>query len=211
MKLYVIAATIGEIEPLIETTINTDYKLIITGVGAMAATYQLTKMIREDKPDLIIQAGLAGSFEEGLSLGSVVVVNRDRFADLGVEENSKWIDIYDLGLAQANEEPFKDGWLRNENKSLNRFGYAQVSSITINEITTMPKRISLLREKYNASIESMEGAALHYVCLLEKIPFIQLRAISNRVGERDKGKWKIKPAIENLNNALIKIMENAAL
>ena len=34
----------------------------------------------------------------------------------------------------------------------------------------------------------MEGAALHYACIMEHIPFIQLRAVSNFVGERDKNK-----------------------
>jgi futalosine hydrolase len=35
----------------------------------------------------------------------------------------------------------------------------------------------------------MEGAALHYTCLMEKIPFMQLRSISNYIAERDKSKW----------------------
>jgi futalosine hydrolase len=54
----------------------------------------------------------------------------------------------------------------------------------------------------------MEGAAFHYVCLLERINFLQLRAISNRVGERDKSKWKLKESIENLNKELLNIIEN---
>jgi futalosine hydrolase len=45
----------------------------------------------------------------------------------------------------------------------------------------------------------MEGAALHYVALMEKIPFLQLRSLSNFVGERDKNKWLMKEAIINLN------------
>ncbi len=48
----------------------------------------------------------------------------------------------------------------------------------------------------------MEGAALHYVCLQEQIPFVQIRSVSNYVGERDKTKWKMKEAIENLNTEL---------
>ena len=52
----------------------------------------------------------------------------------------------------------------------------------------------------------MEGAALHYVCLQEKVPFIQLRAISNYVGERDKSKWKMQEAITNLHNELLKLL-----
>ena len=59
--------------------------------------------------------------------------------------------------------------------------------------------------QFNADIETMEGAALHYVCLQEDIPFIQIRTISNFVGERDKTKWKLKDAIENLNIELDKL------
>ena len=55
----------------------------------------------------------------------------------------------------------------------------------------------------------MEGAAFHYVCLQQKINFLQIRGISNMVGERDKTKWKIKKAIENLNNELLKIIKHS--
>ena len=64
---------------------------------------------------------------------------------------------------------------------------------------------------FAADIESMEGAALHYVCLLQKVPFLQLRSISNKVGVRDKTKWKIKTAIDNLTmelNALLMIIND---
>jgi futalosine hydrolase len=53
----------------------------------------------------------------------------------------------------------------------------------------------------------MEGAALHYVCLQQEINFLQLRSISNIVGERDKQKWEMKEAIANLNMELKKILQ----
>ena len=52
----------------------------------------------------------------------------------------------------------------------------------------------------------MEGAALHYVCLSEKIPFLQLRSVSNYVGERDKSKWALREAIMNLNIELQRLI-----
>jgi futalosine hydrolase len=52
----------------------------------------------------------------------------------------------------------------------------------------------------------MEGAAFHYVCLQEEIPFIQLRSVSNYVGERNKSKWQIKKAVENLNKELLNLI-----
>ena len=84
-----------------------------------------------------------------------------------------------------------------------------VDAITINEITTNENRISILNEKYHPAVESMEGAAFHFVCLQENIPFLQLRAVSNYVGERDKSKWKIDLAIKNLNLELAKIIEQS--
>jgi futalosine hydrolase len=54
----------------------------------------------------------------------------------------------------------------------------------------------------------MEGAALHYICLQQKIKFLQLRSISNTVGERDKQKWEMKKATTNLNMELKKIIQH---
>ena len=53
----------------------------------------------------------------------------------------------------------------------------------------------------------MEGAAFHYVCLMKNIPFLQLRAVSNYIGERDKSKWKIAEAIEEVNKACVELLE----
>jgi futalosine hydrolase len=56
-------------------------------------------------------------------------------------------------------------------------------------------------------VESMEGAALHYVCLMEGIPFLQIRSVSNVTGDRDKNRWKLKEAIENLNKSLVLLIK----
>jgi futalosine hydrolase len=62
--------------------------------------------------------------------------------------------------------------------------------------------VNALQQKWKADIESMEGAALHFVCAKKNVPYLQLRAISNFVGERDKNKWLLATAIGNLNGAL---------
>jgi futalosine hydrolase len=78
-------------------------------------------------------------------------------------------------------------------------GLKAVNAVSVNQITTSKQMIESYISKFDPVVESMEGAALHYVCLQEKIPFLQLRSISNYIGERDKKKWKIKDAILNLN------------
>ena len=90
-------------------------------------------------------------------------------------------------------------------------GLPCVGALTVNEITTNPDRISWYQQNTTAVVESMEGAALHYVCLQAGIPFLQLRAVSNAVGVRDKTKWDIKLAITRLNEALIPLLARPAL
>ena len=83
----------------------------------------------------------------------------------------------------------------------------QVKAITVNEITTHKNRIEHLVKKYDPVIESMEGAALHYVCNEMKIPFLQIRSISNYISDRDKHNWKLKESISNLNKTVLKYID----
>ena len=53
-----------------------------------------------------------------------------------------------------------------------------------------------------ADVETMEGAAFFEVCLRYGIPFAEIRAISNRVGETDHARWNIPLALKNLQQAL---------
>jgi futalosine hydrolase len=56
----------------------------------------------------------------------------------------------------------------------------------------------------------MEGAAVFYVCLLEKIPFLEIRAISNYVDIRDTEKWDIPTATDNLTNEIFRFLRRFA-
>ena len=110
-------------------------------------------------------------------------------------------------MFNKNEFPFENGWLVNKNKILQQSTLEVVKAVTINKVTDKGSIKQQLIDSFNPDIETMEGAALHYVCLHQNIPFIQLRAISNYVGERDKTKWKIDLAISNLHNELIKLLK----
>jgi futalosine hydrolase len=97
----------------------------------------------------------------------------------------------------------------NKNKVwLQRTNLPQVNAITVNQIITNKALLQKIATKYKPTIESMEGAALHYVCIQHNVPFVQIRGISNYVGERNKSKWKIKEAIRNSNQVLIYLFES---
>lgn len=198
MSICIVSATAFELQHL-SNGIKEQCKTLVTGVGTAATVYQLMQALQHNKPSLMLQAGIAGSFDKKLALGAAVVVNTDRFADLGVQENKQWNDVFDMKLAETGTHPYSNGWLINpHHQELSTAGLPIVKAISINQITTGSARIRQLRDKYNPAVESMEGAAFHYVCLQQGIPFIQLRTISNYVGERNKEKWNMRQALENL-------------
>lgn len=178
---------------------------LITGVGALSTVWSLMRQIGSARPDLIIQAGIAGCFT-GRKAGDVVVIREEILADLGVWEDQRFKTIFDLKLGNPDVLPFSGGRLINPYDQLLALTVLDpVTAITVNEITTSPTRIEWYQQNTAAVVESMEGGGLHYVCLQEKIPFVQLRSISNDIGVRDKTKWDIRGAIQNLNQQLISL------
>ncbi len=203
MKITIAAATRFEIKEDLLQSPKHDIQFLYTGVGILQSAVSLTQIAFQQKPDLIIQAGIAGCFHSIIPLGGVVVVEKDIVADMGVWENNEWKDVFDMSFQQADNKPFMNRSLPNEKiDELNVLHLPVVTGVTVNEITTSLQKNDVLKIKYNADIESMEGASLHYVCRLFDIPFLQVRGISNYVGERDKKQWKIKEAIENINEAV---------
>ena len=56
-------------------------------------------------------------------------------------------------------------------------------------------------------VESMEGAAFMYACLLRDLPFAQVRAVSNVVEPRNRDAWKMREAVTHLNETALEILE----
>lgn len=210
MNCLVIAATPIEISPFLEQvrngTIPPDTDVLITGIGLTATTWSLTRQLFIKKPDLVIQAGVGGCFDRRIATGTVLAVKQETIADQSVIELNALKTLFDLNLVPANQYPFTKGWLINKHDVLKKTTLKKVKGISVNEITTDAKKVKFYQEHFAPVVESMEGAALHYVCLREKIPFIQLRAVSNYIAERNKKNWNMKDSINNLNTALIRLL-----
>jgi futalosine hydrolase len=218
MHILLAAATPLEIQPAIDfllqrqahtTAASATHPIstLITGIGTLPTTWSLMRQIDRDRPDLIIQAGIAGCFS-GKPYGDVFAVGDETLADLGVWEDQQFKTPFDLHLADPNQPPFTAGRLVNPYQTLLTLtGLEPVSAITVNEISTNPGRINWYRENTSAVIESMEGGALHYIGLQERIAFLQLRSVSNDIGIRDKSKWNIPLAIQQLNDRLIRLLQ----
>lgn len=211
MQLLICAATDLEVEStkaFLEHHVSVKEKIeiLITGVGLTASTYSLTKSILTQRPKFVLQAGICGSLDSFLLPGDLVVVENETIGDLGVVEKAGFTSLFDFNFMNKNQEPWVNGQLPNNLSLLRQTNLKIVNGVTVNEITTDLQRIEFYKNSLQANIETMEGAALHYVCLKEKVPFLQLRSVSNFVGERDKQKWMLKESVLQLNIELQKMI-----
>lgn len=218
MYILLAAATKFEIQPAIDFLDNApsgaivhktrhEIEFLITGIGSVATAWSLMRHIGRRRPDIIIQAGIAGCFS-GKRPGEVMVIREEILADLGVWEENRFKTLFDLNLKDKDEFPFSNGLLINPYEKLLALpALEQVRSITVNEITTDKTRIGWYQQNIDPVVESMEGGGLHYIGLQENIAFLQLRSVSNHIGERDKTKWDIRAAIGRLNDRLIALLQ----
>ena len=164
--------------------------------------------IPEQRPDLAVNIGIAGSYRDDIRKGEVVIPVSDCFADAGIEERTGFLTLDEAGLQKPDEFPFRAGRLVAEYPLVSAApsGLRRVNALTVGTATGSQDTIERLSAKYNPDIETMEGAAFFFVCSMEKIPFIALRAISNMVEPRNRENWDIPLALQNLTERLREVL-----
>jgi futalosine hydrolase len=215
--ILLVSTTKLEIKPLLENATfksphlaslnhqKLDIEILITGVGGPAMGYHLTRQLQIKSYNFIILVGISGSYSAKLKLGEVVVVQSERFADLGLQKGNQFSSLFDMKLQDENEFPFTAGRMENYTLINNAVFNAmpQVSGNTVNCLRS-PLHPAI---QSGAEVESMEGATFFMSCMLEKQAFVQLRSISNYVGDTDKKLWDIPLAVKNLNVSLLKALD----
>ena len=210
MKILLVSATAPEIAPFLQRIgytasdpglIHANFKsheldILLTGVGIAQTSYYLGRYLNETY-DLALNAGICGAFNTHLRLGEVVNITEDYFADLGAEDNDKFLSVSELGLPAVY-------YVRNENPL--SCDLKQVRGVTVNTTHGNEQSIRKFTARLKADVESMEGAAFLWACNQQKTKCLQLRAISNYVEKRDRSKWKISEAIEALNKSLLNLV-----
>ncbi len=223
MKILLVSATKFEVLPLLKMGVKRSVKgtvshyqfgrhavdVLIAGIGMTATAFQLGRTLNK-KYDLVINAGVAGSFKRNIPLGTVVNVVSDCFADLGAEDGSKFLTLKEMGLDNASSLPAGKAGPKSQipsfkgGKVLLRLKKAK--GITVNTVHGNNTSIKRVVRKFKPDVESMEGAAFFLACNTEKIPCVQIRAISNYVERRNKKNWQLALAITNLNALLYKFL-----
>lgn len=228
MKLLIVAATAFEIKPLLDhfcLTGNSSGQAVkdtenfcqttflITGIGMVATAYFLGQKLAKEEFDLVINAGIAGSFNPSIGPGTVVNVVEDDFPEFGAEDKNEFLSVFDLGFYKRDQLPFTNGKLMcqydpEKIKPLTEHisDLPRVSSITSNTIRGNKASIEKIKRRFPADIETMEGAAFFFGCRSSEVSCLQIRSISNYVEERNKSNWQTGLAVRNLNKFLLKLI-----
>ncbi len=206
-KTLIVAATYGELAQTFEHfgwqnanfVEHTDFDILITGVGIAATAFELGKRLNEGY-SLVLNVGIAGSFDQALALGTLVNVTTDTFSELGAEDGANFISIDELGFGKSSYL----STFTSENSLIKEL--PTVKGITVNTVHGNTKSIQQTLERFDVKTESMEGAAVFYASEHFNIPVLQIRSISNYIEQRNRDNWKIALAIKNLNEWLIKYL-----
>ena len=184
MNILIVTATQAEL------TIACNNHLV-GGVGMVSTTIAVSKALHSKPYDLVINAGIAGSFNRSLKIGDVVEVSEDFISEIGAQEGNRFLTPEEMNLEMQYKVQMPS---RTHLKS--------VRGITVNTVHGDDLSIMKIVHRLNPQIESMEGAACMLACLDANVPCVQIRSISNFVEKRNKSNWDIGKAIENLNKEL---------
>ena len=209
MKILVVAATLAEVKgiyqhfecPPAAFMQSPAFDILITGVGMTATAYALGKTLSADY-HLVLNLGIAGSFDHNVILGTLVQVVEDEFSELGAQDKDGFLTLSDLGFGKTTYM----GSYTKQHPSLSTL--PRVKGITVNQVHGNTGAIAAVLNRLQPETESMEGAAIFYACEQAAIPCLQVRAISNYVEERNKESWQIPLAIQNLNQWAINFLLN---
>ena len=172
------------------------FDVLITGVGMVATAFALGLQLNNSY-GLVLNVGIAGSFDETIALGSLVNITSDTFSELGAEDGDNFIGMDYLGFGKASYTSN----FTSENNLIKDLPI--VKGITVNTVHGNTKSIQQTLERFSVKTESMEGAAVFYAAKQLNIPALQIRSISNYIAQRNKTDWKIELALKNLNEWLI--------
>ncbi|MCE7079079.1 futalosine hydrolase [Streptomyces sp. ST2-7A] len=176
---------------------------VVAGVGpaaAAAATADaLARARAEGRPfDLVLCAGIAGGLTGRAPLGSVVVASRILAADLGAETPDGFADVTELGFGTVAHDPPA----RLAAEVAGAAGALLAPVLTVSTVTGTVERAAELAARHpTAGAEAMEGFGVAEAAVRAGVPVLEVRAVSNPVGPRDRAAWRIPEALRALADA----------
>ena len=179
------------------------FDVLVAGVGSVVAAVNTARALATAEYSLVISAGIGGGFPGRAEVGSLVVANKIVVADLGAETLEGFRSVEELGFGftqiqiDASLVDCVTGALLVAKIPVNIGPVLTVSTVT----GTAARGVELAARIPDATAEAMEGYGVGCAALDRGVPVLEIRAISNLVGPRERSTWRIKEALDVLEAA----------
>jgi futalosine hydrolase len=182
--ILVVCAVLAELRGFARDGVH----VVAVGVGPVEAAIGTARALTAQPYRLTVNAGIGGAFTDRASVGAVVAVTDERYVELGREDRAALSLPGGLQLETAcAADPLVLERYRSSAPAV-RFG----PGITSATITTTAARAAALDVLYRPAVESMEGFAVLRASMLAGVPAVELRGISNIVGDRATSGWDFR-------------------
>ena len=173
--------TIYELKFYEGTINNKNIVLVESGVGKVNAARTTQVLIDNYKIDAVINVGSAGSANQELQIGDIVIgktlVQHD--FDITAFGHPKGY-ISNVGERIKSDENLIKSMEQTIENLQNKEFKIKIGTIASGDIfCTEPKMKEKIRDKFNADAIEMEGAAIAQVCKLDNMPILVIRSISD--------------------------------
>jgi futalosine hydrolase len=187
------------------------YIVVVTGVGPVAAAFSLGRILGQNAGGLsgVVNCGIAGSFDLIVApLGDLVVATAETFPEYGLRTEAD-TDARAIAFPQLTVSglPVFDHLPLDPEATATALGLSlpreavRGTCVTVAGVSATPARAKALTDKYKVVAESMEGFAIALAAAAAGLPFLEIRAISNRVGSRPPTDWDLPGALAALGRA----------
>jgi futalosine hydrolase len=163
----------------------------------------LTAAALEGAPyDLVVSTGIAGGFAPHAPVGSLVLADEITAADLGADTADGFLPVTALGFGVVTHHP-PEALVRAAAAAT---GARTGTVLTVSTVTGTAARATDLRARHpRALAEAMEGFGVAEAAAAHGVPVLELRAVSNPVGPRDRSAWRIGDALAALTEGFGKL------
>jgi futalosine hydrolase len=167
---------------------------LVTGVGPVDAAARVAHVLSKSRYEVVISAGIAGAMRGIAKVGDGVVVGEE-IMELDLETSDRI--ALPPGNLLADRVP-SDGQLI---EAITALGFPLVRGVTVSRVTATEATAARLRER-GAEIETMEGFAVLRAAQLAGVSALEVRGISNIVGDRASSEWDFDAGLRGLRKVL---------
>jgi len=195
--------------------------LVETGIGMVNTAAGLTFILTRHRPSLILMLGCAGAYTgSGLDLCDLAVASEEIYAEMGIRTRRKWNDWRCTGLPVLEKDghffysrfPLDPAWRDRALRVAQQTpapGVHVLSGpfVTVSQVSADAWAARRMALRFQGAVaENMEGAAAAHVALRFGIPFLEIRGISNLVGNRNRKTWKLREAAEQSEKVALSLI-----